>query len=169
MRTILETPRLLLREMTHADLGFVEAMLADEETMRFYPQRYGHADAVAWVQRQIDRYARDGHGGWLALLKETNQPVGQVGLINMLVEGEWLAETGYIIHRPHWRQGLATEAALAVRDYAFSTLNKPFVVAQIRPINVPSQGVARKLGMRPNKLFLHAGLEHLLWRVDRLA
>ena len=167
MKTILETPRLLLREITPHDLGFVETMLADEETMRFYPQRYTRADAEAWVKRQVDRYGREGHGLWLVVGKETKQPVGQVGLVNMLVEGEWMAETGYLVHRPYWRRGYASEAALAVRDHAFTVLNKPFVVAQIREINVPSQGVARKLGMRRVKLNLHAGLEHTLWRVDR--
>ena len=89
MKTILETPRLVLREMTRADLDFLEALLADEEVMRFYPQRYLRSDAEAWLQRQLDRYARDGYGGWLAVLKETNAPVGQVGLVRMLVEGDW--------------------------------------------------------------------------------
>jgi RimJ/RimL family protein N-acetyltransferase len=153
--------------LTPDDLGFTEAMLADEETMRFYPQRYRRADAEAWLPRQMDRYARDGHGLWLVVRKETLQPIGHVGLVNMLVEGEIIPETGYLIHRPFWRQGFASEAALAVRDYAFGTLNKPFVIAQIREINVPSQGVARKLGMRRVKLNLHAGLEHMIWRVDR--
>src|SRR5262245_30899369 len=130
MKIILETPRLLLRELTPDDLGFVETMLADEETMRFYPQRYARADAEAWVKRQVDRYAREGHGLWLVVSKETGQPVGQVGLVNMLVEGEWMAETGYLVHRPFWRRGYASEAALAVRDHAFVALNKPFVLAQ---------------------------------------
>ena len=167
MKIILDTPRLLLRELTSDDLAFTAMMLADEETMRFYPQKYARADAEVWLQRQMDRYARDGHGLWLVVAKETNQPVGQVGLVNMAVEGETMAETGYLIHRPFWRQGYASEAARAVRDHAFTVLNKPFVVAQIREINVPSQGVARKLGMRKVKLNLHAGLEHMLWRVDR--
>jgi RimJ/RimL family protein N-acetyltransferase len=167
MKIILETPRLLLRELKPADLDFTETLLGDEQTMRFYPQRYTRADAEAWLKRQLDRYARDGHGLWLVVLKETRQPAGHVGLVNMLVEGETMPETGYLIHRPFWRRGFATEAALAVRDHAFAALNKPFVVAQIREVNVPSQGVARKLGMRRVKLNLHAGLEHVLWRVDR--
>ena len=93
----------------------------------------------------------------------------QVGLVRYLIEGEYVPEVGYIVHRPFWRQGIASEAALAVRDHAFLVHGYPFVVAQIRPINTPSQAVARKLGMRPGKLFLNAGLEHVLWRVDRPA
>lgn len=167
MKIILETPRLVLRELTTNDLDFLAAMLADDEVMRFYPQRYSRADAETWLQRQQDRYARDGHGGWLALAKATNHPVGQVGLVRQLIEGVVMSEIGYLIHRPFWRQGFAYEAAKAVRDQAFRERGERFVVAQIRPINIPSQGVARKLGMRPSKLNLHGGLEHVLWRVDR--
>lgn len=167
MKIILETPRLALREMTRADLDFMTALLADDEVMRFYPQRYTRTDAEAWVQRQLDRYDRDGHGGWLVVKKDTNTPVGQVGLVNMLVEGVTLPEIGYLLCRSFWRQGLASEAALGVRDYAFGKLNKSFVIAQIRAMNHASQGVARKLGMRPVKLMMHAGLEHVMWQVDR--
>jgi RimJ/RimL family protein N-acetyltransferase len=167
MTFILETPRLLLRQMTPGDLDFVAALVGDAETMRFYPQSYTRVDAEAWIQRNLDRYARDGHGNWLVLAKDTQQPVGQVGLVRYVIEGVPMPEIGYIIHRPFWRRGYAAEAALAVRDHAFAVRGEPFVVSQIRPINLPSQAVARKLGMRPVKLFLHAGLEHVLWRVDR--
>ncbi|MFO0843707.1 MAG: GNAT family N-acetyltransferase [Gemmataceae bacterium] len=167
MKVILETPRLVLRELTPADVDFVASLVQDDETMRFYPQRYTRADAIAWIQRNLERYDRDGHGLWLVQAKDTSQPVGQVGLVRFLVEGVPMSEIGYLIHRSFWRQGYATEAALGVRDHAFHVRNEPFVMAQIRPINTPSQGVARKLGMRPGKLFLNAGLEHVLWRVDR--
>jgi RimJ/RimL family protein N-acetyltransferase len=167
MKIILETPRLVLREMTPADLDFIATMLVDEEVMRFYPQRYARSDAEAWLERSLTRYARDGHSFWLVLSRETGEPVGQVGLITQLVEGEYLQEIGYLIHRPFWRRGYAFEAARGVREHAFTRLDLPFVIAQIRPINVPSQGVARKLGMRPVKLNLHGGLEHVMWRVDR--
>jgi RimJ/RimL family protein N-acetyltransferase len=166
MKTVLETPRLALREMTPADLDFVASMLGDEEVMRFYPQRYERHDAQAWLDRQLARYARDGHGLWLVLARDTGEPVGQVGLLNQLVEGVVLPEVGYLVHRPFWRRGYASEAARAVRDHAFA-LGKPFVVSLIRPINAPSQGVARKLGMRLVKLTLFMGLESGLWRVDR--
>jgi RimJ/RimL family protein N-acetyltransferase len=167
MKIVLETPRLVLREMTLDDLDFIAGMLADEQVMRFYPQRYDRADADAWVRRNLDRYARDGHGQWLALVKETGQPVGQVGLVRMEVDGVDEPEVGYIIHRPFWRRGYASEAACAVRDHAFTVRERDHVISLIRPINHPSQGVARKMGMRPTRFTLHAGLEHLVFRVER--
>jgi RimJ/RimL family protein N-acetyltransferase len=167
MKVILETPRLVLREYTPADIDFLAALLGDREVMRFYPQDFHRADAEAWLQRALARYARDGHGGWLAIEKATGTPIGQVGLALMPVEGVEEPEVGYIIRRESWRRGYAAEAACAVRDHAFSVLGKPHVISLIRPINHPSRGVARKMGMRPLKLTLHAGLEHLVYRVDR--
>ncbi len=167
MDPIIETTRLSFREMSLADLDFVAAMLADPEVMRFYPKRYSRAEAEAWIHRQMDRYARHRHGLWLVLDKSTGQPIGQVGLVLQFVDGVEEPEVGYLIHRPFWRQGLATEAAAATRDYAFDILAKPRVISLIRPENVPSQGVARKIGMQPEKRTVHAGLEHLVFAVAR--
>src|SRR3954462_1166044 len=109
MYPILVTPRLALREVTLDDLDFVAAMLADPEVMRFYPRRYSREEAEGWIRREVDRYARWGHGRWLVLDRSTGQPVGQVGLTLQAVEGVEEPEVGYLIHRPFWRQGLATE------------------------------------------------------------
>ena len=71
------------------------------------------------------------------------------------------------IHRPFWRRSYATEAAAATRDYAFQTAGKKRIIAPIRPENVPSQGVALKLGMGLEKRAMYAELEHLIFSVSR--
>jgi ribosomal-protein-alanine N-acetyltransferase len=164
---ILVTKRLALREMTLADLDFVAAMLADPEVMRFYPRCYSREEAEAWVRRQVERYARYGHGLWLVVDHRSGEAVGQVGLTIQDVDGVQEPEVGYLIHRPFWRRGLATEAAVATRDYAFNCLDKARVISLIRPENVPSQGVAVKMGMAVEKPTLHAGLVHLVFAVSR--
>ncbi len=164
---ILTTSRLVLREMCTDDLDFVAAMLGDAEVMRFYPKRYSCDEAEGWLRRQMERYARYGHGLWLVLDKNTSEPVGQVGLTVQHVDGTDEPEVGYLIHRPFWRRGFATEAAIATRDYAFNALHKPRVISLVRPENVPSQGVATKMGMTVEKRTLHAGLVHLVFAVSR--
>lgn len=163
---ILVTSRLALREMCASDLDFVAAMLADPEVMRFYPKCYSRDEAEAWLKRQVERYARHGHGLWLVLDKSTGDPVGQVGLTLQEVDGVDEPEVGYLIHRPFWRRGFATEAAIATRDYAFNTLRKPRVISLVRPENVPSQGVAMKMRMSVEKSTLHAGLVHFVFAVS---
>jgi RimJ/RimL family protein N-acetyltransferase len=168
MDPILVTSRLLLREMSRDDLDFVAAMLADPDVMRFYPRPYSREEAAAWVDRQRDRYARHGHGLWLAVDRVGGEPIGQVGLILQRVEGVEMPEVGYLIHRPFWRRGFATEAAVATRDHAFRSLGRSRVSSLIRPENLPSQGVARKMGMEPEgRTVIHGGFEHLVFSVER--
>jgi [ribosomal protein S5]-alanine N-acetyltransferase len=65
------------------------------------------------------------------------------------------------------RRGLASEAALGVRAWAFETRGHDRVISLIRPENLPSQGVARKLGMTPEKRAQFYGMEHIVFAVRR--
>jgi RimJ/RimL family protein N-acetyltransferase len=161
------SPRLAFRELTAGDLDFVAAMLGHPEVMRYYPKVQTREEAAGWIERQLGRYARDGHGMWLVSDRATGEPRGQVGLAMQEVDGVAEPEIGYLIHRPFWRQGLATEAALATRAWAFEIRGLPRVISLIRPENLPSQGVAGKLGMTPEKRALFHGLEHIVFSVRK--
>ncbi len=163
MTLILETPRLVLRELSLDDLDFVAEMLAHPEVMRFWPRPYTRDEAADWIRRQRNRYFQDGYGYWLALGKANSQPIGQAGLLAQELDGVSETGIGYIIHRPFWRQGFATEAAAACRDYAFSTLGKRRVTALVRPENVVSQKVARGIGLKPERETTYAGFAHVLF------
>ena len=169
MNPALETSRLALRTLDLADLDFVAAMLAHPEVMQFWPRCYSRDEAEAWIRRQQERYAQDGHGYWLALDKASGQPVGQAGILMLEIDGVLEAGLGYLIHRPFWQRGYATEAAVACCDYAFAVLSKQRIVAPIRPENAASQAVARKLGMQPERQTLYAGFDHLIFTVAREA
>jgi len=166
MRLVLETPRLRLREMTASDLDFVAAMLSHPEVMRFYPKLYSRDEAAGWLERQIRRYEEHGHGLWLVEERGTGEPIGQVGLSLQDVEGLLEPEIGYLLHRPYWKQGFATEAASAVKEHAFSKLGKPYVISLVRPENAPSQAVARRLGMTVAREALFHGLVHCVFTVS---
>lgn len=164
---IFETPRLALREMTWDDLDFLTLMLGDERVMRHYPKVCTREEAKLWMGRILDRYATHGHAFWLVSLRETREPIGQVGLLLQQVEGVDEPEIGYMIHADHWRKGYALEAASAVRDYAFNVLDKPRVISLIRPVNIPSQRVALRVGLKPEKLTIWHDLEHVVFSLAR--
>ena len=165
MNVILETARLRLRQLVADDRDFMAEMLADAEVMRYYPRRLTRELSSDWIARQMARYQADGYGLWLAEEKATGDPVGQVGLVRQEINGADECEVGYLIHQPYWRQGFATEGALACRDYAFTTLHKPRVISLVRPENAASQGVAKKLGMEVIGRAPHGGYEHLVFAV----
>ena len=161
-----ESERLLFRELVASDLDFVSEMLSDPEVMRYYPSPLSREESSAWIERQRARYARDGSGLWLVLDRATEQARGQVGLVLQGVDGEVLPEVGYLIHRPFWRRGLASEAALATRDWAFSVLGAGRVISLIRDENLPSQAVARKMGMSPWRRTLRSAIPHGVFSIE---
>ena len=163
----IETPRLVLRELTRGDLDAVAAMLGDAEVMRYFPKPLSREEAEAWIGRQQERYARDGFGYWLAVEKATGQPVGQAGLLVQEIDGVAEPGLGYIIHRPYWRRGLALEAAAATREWAFEARGYRRVICTVRPENEPSLGVARKLGLREERRIMYMGYEHVLFAGER--
>jgi len=167
MTHLLETERLSLRELTPDDLDFVASMLADAETMRYYPRCYSREESLEWIERQQQRYIVDGHALWLVVDRKSDERVGQVGLVKQHVFDRDECEVGYLISRPFWRRGFATEAARACRDYAFTVLARDRVISLIRPENGPSQAVARKLGMTPAGETEHGGFAHLVFSVAK--
>ena len=111
----------------------------------------------------MQRYAEYGHGLWLVAERESQTPVGQIGLVMQEVEGATEPEIGYLVHRPFWRRGYASEAARAVREYAFGALGRSKVISLIRPENLPSQGVARSLGMAAQREVDFKGFRHIVF------
>jgi len=167
LATILETARLTLRELEEADLATVAEMLGDREVMHFFPGPLTVEESRRWIDHQRARYARDGHGYWLASLRESGEPVGQAGIIRVEIEGAAELALGYIVRRALWRHGFAAEAAAACRDHVFGALGTARAVTLIRPENLPSLGVARKIGMRVERRTIWERYEHLVLAVSR--
>jgi ribosomal-protein-alanine N-acetyltransferase len=167
MAVVLETDRLTIREMTIGDTDFVSELLTDTEVMRHYVRPYTHAESAAWLVRQVRDYGRHGYGFWLFTTRGTSDALGLVGILMRKVDGVEEPEVGYMVHKRFWRSGLATEAALAARNYAFSQLRFDRVIALIRPENVPAQGVATKLNMKPEKRTIFNEIEYLVYSVSR--
>jgi RimJ/RimL family protein N-acetyltransferase len=151
--------------MVPEDLDFVATMLADPDVSRYYERRFDRADAQVWLDRQLARYLRDGHGLWLVEERDTGVPVGQVGLAMQEVEGQRHPEIGWLLHRPCWGRGYATEAGAAARDVAFRRWQYPCLISLIRPVNLPSRRVAERLGMAPGREVEFHGFPHLVYSI----
>lgn len=167
MDWVLQSERLRFRKLTPGDLDFISEMLGHPEVMRFYPKQYSRDESRVWIERQQERYARDGHGLWLLIEKDSGAPVGQCGLLKQSVDGVAEPEVGYLLHRPFWKRGFATEAARAVGAHAFETLEHGRIISLIREENLPSRTVAERNGLTIEKRALHAGLEHLVYAITR--
>ncbi len=63
------------------------------------------------------------------------------------IDGEDLIELGYRLDPKYWGKGLASEAALAISQYAFERLRLDQIISIIDPKNTRSVGVASRIGM----------------------
>jgi RimJ/RimL family protein N-acetyltransferase len=163
---ILETARLLLRRYTLADVDALSEVICDHDNMRFFPKRFEREDAVDWIEKNLQRYAEDGVGGWALILKSGDGREifgGYCGLAYRDVDGARELEVGYALARRCQGQGLATEGARACMDYAFTQLKIDRVISLIRPENLPSRRVAERNGMAVEKETEWAGEPHLVY------
>lgn len=77
---ILETKRLLLREMEQNDFQDLAELLQDPQVMYAYEHDFTQEDVQEWLDRQRKRYAQYGFGLWAVVLKSTGEMIGQAGL-----------------------------------------------------------------------------------------
>ncbi len=152
--------------MTVEDLDFISTLLSDPLVMRFYLATLSRDESAAWIKDRISQYESHGYSLWLVQLRATGEPVGQVGLVPQIIDGVDKPEVGYMIRSDQWRQGYAAEAAMGVIYYARTTLDMRRLVSLVRPENVPSQEMAKGLGMSIEGQTDHAGLRHDIYVIE---
>ncbi|HEY3476706.1 MAG TPA: GNAT family N-acetyltransferase, partial [Anaerolineales bacterium] len=141
----LETKRLLLRPMLRSDFDALHLIFTDPKVMAsFGVEPFTREQMQRWLQRNLDHQDQFGYGLFSVVLKETGELIGDCGLEEM--ESERATELGYDFRSEFWNQGYATEAARAVRDYAFDALHLLRLISLIRVGNLPSKRVAEKVG-----------------------
>ncbi|MCH8293939.1 GNAT family N-acetyltransferase [Candidatus Poribacteria bacterium] len=159
---IVETERLVLRQFCLSDADAMNRVFGDPEVMRFGDGVQTPEWVEDWLSRRLQNYRRkSGIGPWAVIEKGNKEAIGHCGLFYFPdVCGQPETEIGYRLARPYWGRGYATEAAQAVRDYAFNTLGLPRLIAMIDPQNVASIRVAEKLGMYYEKDVMFEGYTH---------
>ncbi len=165
----LDTERLLLRPLVPGDAEALNAIQADPHHMRFYPHPFSLEESRAWIDGMLARYERDGFALLAVEDRGSGAFLGNVGPATQSIDGVSEVELGWSITPARARQGIATEAAIACRDWVFETLAIDHVVALVLPANTPSAGVARNLGMTVWRETIWGSQPHLhlLYRRDR--
>jgi RimJ/RimL family protein N-acetyltransferase len=159
----LETKRLILRPMLESDIDALQLIFTDPNVMAaFNHDPFTREQMAGWLQRNLDHQNEYGYGLFSVILKETGELIGDCGLEQMDVNGVQMAELGYDFRSDFWNRGYATEAACAVRDYAFDVLHLPQLISLIRVGNLASKRVAEKVGMTLTEEFTRYGNQY--WR-----
>ena len=147
--------------MVMADLDAVTALLVAFDPMRGDRPPSTREDGRRWIAWQERNYAEHDFGLWVV---ETHDGafVGDCGLTVQDVEGTPHVEVGYHVMPEQRRRGYASEAARGVRDCA-AAHGVEHLIALIRHENLPSQGVARSLGMEVERTAFVHGTDALVF------
>ncbi|MEH7177576.1 GNAT family N-acetyltransferase [Neobacillus vireti] len=153
---IIETERLILREVTVADAKNMLTYLSDDTVMKHmglvpFQTDDEVLDEISWYQSIY----REGTGiRWGITLKDSNEVIGSCGFLNMLSKHH-RADVGYELSKEYWGKGIANEALAAVVKYGFQHYQLERIQALIEPDNFPSQKLVERLGFRKEGLLRH--------------
>jgi len=158
----LSTEHLFLRHFHILDEDAMYGVFGDAEVMKYGDGPQTKEWISNWLRTCLDRYHRTwGFGPYAVVERLKLEAIGYCGLFYFPdVNGQPEVEIGYRLARTAWGKGYATEAALAVRDYAFTTLGLKRLIAIIDPSNTASIRVAQKLGMSHEQDVMFEGYTH---------
>jgi ribosomal-protein-alanine N-acetyltransferase len=165
---LIETPRLLLRDFRETDLDRLAELMANADFMRFSSGVFTREETVTFLFDRVIAPARAGLPSLFAVIyREENQLIGYCGFYHQVVDEVKEIEIGYRLHPDYWNRGLATEAARAVRAYAFEVLKLARVISLIHPENHASRRVTEKNGMTLEKKTTFRGFPTLVFVAAR--
>jgi RimJ/RimL family protein N-acetyltransferase len=150
---VIETLRLRIRCYRDADLPDLVALAENWEIARWVgtiPHPYTQDDGRDWIARVQENHATGPPRRFAIALKKTDRLIGGIGLDGSTGDGSDEPALGYWLGQPYWGNGYAREAAAAVIDYGFRTLNLQSIRAYTDPGNTASQ-----------KVLLHCGLKYV--------
>ncbi|MDB4942817.1 MAG: GCN5-related N-acetyltransferase [Labilithrix sp.] len=162
-KIILETERLVLREMTEADAVSLVALAANPNVLRYIPGEpplVTEADALAILRTRIFPQYPRALGRWAVEVKATGENIGWCGVKHVAESDEY--DIGYRLLEPAWGRGYATEAARATVAYARDHLPGERVVGKAMPENLASVRVLEKIGLVYEREVVEEGCT---WRV----
>lgn len=164
MKTIIETERLLLREITLDDKEVMFQLHSNLEVQKYTgePPVASIKEMGQAIQARTNDYKKYGYGRWATFLKDGVQFIGWAGLAYLPEFDE--IDIGYRFLPRYWGMGFATEASHAILTYGFNTLELKRIIAIAMKENKASIRVMEKIGMEFDKFAPYEpGSEDVAW------
>lgn len=139
----LHTKRLTLRAPTMADYDAYAELMGSQRS-KFMGGPFNADDTWGGFCHAIATWSYFGRGTLFVDHRDTGKTIGEVGLNDGPIFPE--TELGWSLFEGNEGQGFATEAATALRDWAFADGKLETLVSYTHPENFKSQAVARRLG-----------------------
>jgi len=165
----LNTQRLTLRPLVPADAVALHRIYQVDGVLRYFPDP--QPPPLERVERNLllqrAHWEQHGYGNWGVLAPGQVEIIGWAGLQFLPDTGE--TEVGFLLDRPFWGRGYATEVALASLRYGFEKFHFPEIIGLVHPENLASQRVIDKCRMTWVDRKEYFGIELLRYRLTRAA
>lgn len=164
--SVLQTPRMILRQLHSADVSPMARILSDPEVMRYSVRGALNESATAeFVHWSAQCYGLYGFGPWAVVEKSSGTLMGFCALNQENVDGADEVEIGYRLAPQFWGHGMATEIVRATLAYGFESLGLRSIIAIVQPANAASVRVIQKVGFNA---FVYSQYHRLGVRIYRL-
>ncbi|GLS90449.1 acetyltransferase [Psychromonas marina] len=150
------TPRLILRPVAVTDFEVSYQLFSDPDVMRFSLNGpYSKQKTIEFIANCIKQTEQNRPSLLAVLDKETELLIGYCGFYMQTINGIEEVELGYRLLKSQWGKGLATEAAIAMKEYAFQEMGLTRLISIIDKDNIGSVRVAEKVGLTIEKELLY--------------
>ena len=148
--------RIGFRMLEEDDLQNLVKLDMDPEVRAFFPDGVSTPELLRKkISRSRASFSEKGFGEFSMTELKTGRFIGRAGFAG-LEDGE--IEVGYLLLKEYWGQGLASEALVALLDWAGKSLPVPRILAYAPVGHQASLGVMRKAGMRYLKTEIAQGV-----------
>ena len=160
---VLETPRLILREITVEDAKVAYELNLDPEVIQYTgDEPFKSIEEARNFLEGYDHYKKYGFGRWAVINKSDNEFLGWCGLKYTPFLDEY--DIGFRFFKKHWNKGYATEAALACLEAGFTKFEMKMIVGRAMPENKASINVLKKIGLEFWKEKVSEGKVEMIYR-----
>lgn len=147
-------------------LAGTESVFSDPDVMGPLGGVREAAAARAFIGRERAHWREHHFGMWFFRNLETGRFAGWGGLRHCEIGGERAVELAYALTPENRGQGRATEIGRMAVQLGFENLGLRDVVSFTQVDNRRSEAVMVRVGMRYDRSLDHAGLPHVLYRIE---
>ncbi|MET3026309.1 GNAT family N-acetyltransferase [Flavobacterium sp. UW10123] len=166
MRTIYQSPKIIIREFLPQEKQTFLDLFIDEQVTQYLPEtspeRY-----VEMFNELLENYEKKNLSRWAIFSATDNDFIGMC-VARIFADNTNQIEIGYVLGRNYWGKGIATEVCKALTQYSFANTNTNEVVAITDLDNTGSQNVLQKVGFERLSNLIRNQEELAYFKIERV-
>ena len=165
----IHTSRLILNQLQLEDAGALFRIYQTKGVLQYFPNPTPPTfeKVQRFIQSQQAHWDKYGYGNWGIVPEGEDEIIGWAGLQFLPELNE--TEVGFLLNKPFWGKGYATEAARASLMFGFNRYKLDHLIALVHPENLASMRVIDKCGMAYQETLALWGISLKRYRINRLA